>query len=219
MGSVSDSSSPQHDHLLPANRLETLGDGVFAIAMTILVLEIQVPHVEGPGLLHGLRVLWPKFASYALSFVMLGVLWIGHYFQFHYIRRTDRTLIWLNLMLLLTITFLPFGAGVLGNNYDDVVAIALYGGTILLSGFALLLHWNHATKTPGIVRPELTPQASANLRTRIIVGMGATSLSIAVALIHTRISLVVFLVMPILYMLPSSLERERARLARERRAR
>jgi uncharacterized membrane protein len=204
----------QHDHLLPANRLETLGDGVFAIAMTILVLGIQVPQVSEAGLLHSLRVLWPKLASYALSFVMLGVLWIGHYYQFHYIRRTDRTLIWLDLFFLLTITFLPFGAGVLGDHYEDHVAVAMYGATILASGTALLLHWNHATKTPGLVRPELTPEMNASLRKRIIVGMAATALSIAIGLVETRISLVAFLVMPILYMLPTRMERERRARAR-----
>src|SRR4051794_38633181 len=129
---------------LPAARLETLGDGVFAIAMTVLVLGIAVPDVPHGELWSHLIKLWPKFASYALSFIMLGVLWIGHYYQFQYIKRIDRTLIWINLILLLTVTFLPFGAGVLGNSYRERTAVLLYGGTILASGSMLLLHWRYA---------------------------------------------------------------------------
>jgi uncharacterized membrane protein len=193
---------------LPANRLETLGDGVFAIAMTILVLEIGVPE-------HGnwstLVKLWPKFASYALSFIMLGVLWIGHYYQFHYIKRTDRTLIWLDLLFLLTVTFLPFATGVLGNSYEDRISVALYGGTILASGTALLLQWNHAVKVPGLLKPETPPQVIGNLRERILVGMLASAISIGVGFIETRISFAVFLIMPIVYMLPSRIERQARR--------
>lgn len=207
-----------HDHFLPAYRLETLGDGVFAIAMTVLVLGIQVPDVSGPGALWAsLTVLWPKFASYALSFVMLGVLWIGHYFQFNYIRRTDRKLIWLNLMFLLTVTFLPFGAGVLGNSYQDRVAVVLYGATILASGTMLLLHWAHASSKPELVKPQLTPRIIATLRTRIIAGMAASASSIAVGFIDTRISLGVFTAMPIIYMRRSRAERELAAQARAAR--
>ena len=203
---MSKDENPTH---LPANRLETLGDGVFAIAMTILVLEIGVP-ARG-DLWNTLVKLWPKFASYALSFIMLGVLWIGHYFQFHYIKRTDRTLIWLDLLFLLTITFLPFATGVLGNSYEDRIAVILYGATILASGSALLLQWNHACKTPGLLKPETPQRVIDNLRIRILGGMLATALSIAIGFLETRVSLAAFLIMPIIYMLPSRIEREARR--------
>ena len=206
----------ESEYGLSAHRLEALGDGVFAIAMTVLVLGISVPDVSGPGaLVASLVALWPKFASYALSFVMLGVLWIGHYFQFHYIKRTDRTLIWLNLMFLLTVTFLPFGAGVLGNSYLDHVAIALYGGTILASGTLLLLHWRHAVRHPELLRPALTPEIATRLRRRIVIGMLVSALAIAIGFVDTRISLVVFLVMPVVYMVSSRAEREAGRQARQ----
>jgi uncharacterized membrane protein len=200
---------------LPASRLETLGDGVFAIAMTVLVLGIAVPDVTGPGqLLTHLRELWPKFASYALSFVMLGVLWIGHYYQFHYIKRTDRKLIWINLFFLLSVTFLPFGAGVLGNSYEDPIAVVLYGGTILAAGTALLLHWQHATHKPELLAPNVPALVIESLRTRIIVGLACSALAMAVGYVDTRISLVVFLAMPFVYMRKSRLEREAAKQAK-----
>lgn len=195
---------------LNANRLETLGDGVFAIAMTVLVLGIQVPDVaDASQLWPRLVALWPKFASYALSFVMLGVLWIGHYYQFQYIRRTDRTLIWLNLLFLLLVTFLPFGAGVLGNSYLSPVAIALYGGTILAAGSALLLHWLHATRDRAMIAEDLSPEVVASLRDRILLGLAISGAAIGVGFLEPRVSLAVFLVMPLPYMRRSRLERQR----------
>jgi len=203
--------NPGNDHhLLPPSRLETLGDGVFAIAMTVLVLGIAVPDVAKGQLWSHLVQLWPKFGSYALSFIMLGVLWIGHYYQFQYIRRVDRRLIWINLIFLLTVTFLPFGAGVLGNSYEDKVAVLLYGGTILASGSFLLLHWRHAVAA-GLCDPELAPTVVTTLSSRILVGMAVSALAMVAGFIDTRISLAVFLVLPIPYMRRSSLERASAR--------
>jgi uncharacterized membrane protein len=204
-----DTSTPARPNKFPAARLETLGDGVFAIAMTVLVLGIQVPDVGRGQLLEHLGTLWPKFASYALSFVMLGVLWIGHYYQFQYIRRTDRKLIWLNLFFLLSVTFLPFGAGVLGNTYEDPVAVVLYGGTILAAGTALLLHWNHAVREPDL-SPGVPAIVVTSLRGRIIIGLVFSAVAMGLGFVDTRISLVVFLSMPFVYMRRSRLERERS---------
>src|SRR5499427_10908242 len=129
------------------HRVQALADGVFAIAMTVLVLGIQVPEGGGAADLRAhLAALAPRLASYVLSFVMLGVLWIGHHYQFHFIRRTDRGLLWLNLLFLLTVTFLPFGTAVLGNYFREPLAVALYGGTIVVAGVSLLLHWMYATR-------------------------------------------------------------------------
>src|SRR5258707_13334411 len=101
--------------------------------MTVLVLDLALPH--GAGTLGDrLWLLWPKLASYVLSFVMLGVLWIGHHYQLNHMRRTNRILIWLNLWFLLAITFLPFGAAVLGSNYEDPWALAPYAAAVMFSG-------------------------------------------------------------------------------------
>ena len=197
-------------HLLPPARLETLGDGVFAIAMTVLVLGIAVPNAPEGKLWAQLVELWPKFASYALSFVMLGVLWIGHYYQFQYIKRLDRTLIWINLFLLLTVTFLPFCAGVLGNSYEDRVSVIIYGGSILASGSLLFAHWRYATSRR-LCAPDLPQLVVTNLSARISIGMIVSALAIAVGFIDTRISLAVFCVLPVPYMRRSAVERAAAR--------
>jgi TMEM175 potassium channel family protein len=197
---------------LPVNRVEALTDGVFAIAMTILVLGVQLPHTTD-GLGARLLALWPKLASYVLSFVMLGVLWIGHHYQLNHLRRMNRVLIWLNLWFLLAITFLPFGADVLGAEYHDPAAVALYAGTILLAGTSLLAHWVYATSRKELVVDGLDPELVRGLRLRILFGMGVTAASIAVAFADTRASLAVLLVLPIGYFARSRID---ARIAPRR---
>jgi uncharacterized membrane protein len=193
---------------LAKGRVEALSDGVFAIAMTILVLGLQVPESStAPELRARLWALWPKLASYALSFVMLGVLWIGHHYQMHYIRRTNRALIWLNLVFLLAITFLPFSTAVLGNCYREPLAVAVYGGTVIVAGAFLLLHWLYATHRPGMVDAELHPGVARLLSARIVLGLALSALAIVLGFVDTRLSLVVFLSMPLVYFLRSRVDR------------
>jgi uncharacterized membrane protein len=188
---------------LPINRIEALTDGVFAIAMTVIVLSLDLPRTGG-SLAHRLWQLGPKLASYVLSFVMLGVLWIGHHYQLNHLRQTNRMLIWLNLAFLLAITFLPFGAAVLGSESQNPGAVVLYAGTILLAGVSLLAHWRYAMKHPELIAANFDPKIARGLELRILYGMGVTVASAAVAFIDTRLSLVVLLALPIGYVVRRS---------------
>ncbi|MFN8452784.1 MAG: TMEM175 family protein, partial [Anaerolineae bacterium] len=96
-------------------RIETLTDGVFAIVMTVLVFDIRVPvqeQVDQLGLLHALSLLAPNLLSYVITFVILGVFWVGHHNQYFYIRRADRSLLWINIFFMMAVALLPFSAGV-----------------------------------------------------------------------------------------------------------
>ena len=99
---------------LATNRLEALVDGVFAVVMTLLVLDITVPSPTQPHavahLVRNLIALKPTVLSYALSFVIAGIYWVGHHNQFAYIRRTDRPLLWINILFLMCVAFIPFSA-------------------------------------------------------------------------------------------------------------
>ena len=134
---------------MPPNRIEALADGIFAVAMTILVLELHVPDL-GPvaseaGLLAALRSLEPKVFSFGSGFVILGTLWIGHRFQFHYIRRSNRAILWINLAFLLTISFLPFVVALIGTYGPMRVTCVLYGATLVAALACLLVQWLYAT--------------------------------------------------------------------------
>lgn len=98
-------------------RLETLADGVFAIVMTLLVFELRIPELPGAAaadLWAAVVLLGPSLLSFIVSFLVLGVYWVGHHSQFQHIRRADQTLLWLNILFLMCVSLVPFSAGMLG---------------------------------------------------------------------------------------------------------
>src|SRR3989442_1801347 len=117
---------------LPKNRLETLIDGVFAIAMTILVLELRAPAMPSPGgLAGGLVGLWSRFATFFISFIVLGVYWFANHQVFHFVLRVNRTLVWLNILFLMGIALIPFAASLLGTYPQDPIPLSLYGRVLV----------------------------------------------------------------------------------------
>jgi uncharacterized membrane protein len=117
-------------------RLEAFSDGVFAIIITIMVLELHVPHGAELG---ALRPLLPKVLAYALSFVYVGIYWNNHHHMLQVSSTVNGTVLWANLHLLFWLSLLPFATGWLGENHDAVWPAALYGIVLLLAGFAYLL--------------------------------------------------------------------------------
>ena len=194
---------------LAARRIESLSDGVFAIAMTLLVLDLRVPEVTGGSevLLRALAAMWPKFAGFALGFVLLGTLWVNQDYQFHYIRRADRTLLWLNLVLLLLISALPFGVALLGHYWASPVATAVYGGFMLASGCCLYAHWAYATHHRRLVASSLHEAAIQALKDRILFGLVGYGIGFGFAFFWPLGSILIYVLMPIFYLLPGRIDR------------
>jgi uncharacterized membrane protein len=193
---------------LPANRIEALSDGIFAIAMTILVLELHVPTLDDPGRLgDALAQIWPKIAGYVVSFVIIGTLWVGHHFQFHYIRRMDRTLLWLNLLFLMCVSFLPFCTALVGSYSSEALAIQLYGGTLLVAGVTLLAHWVYATRGHRLTSATLDDAVVRSIRNRILAGMCAYATAFLASFVSPRASLILYAAMPLLYLVPTRVDR------------
>ena len=114
----------QHD---PA-RVMALSDGVFAIIITLLVLEIHVPELTGgQSLREALSEVRPSFTAFMISFLVTAISWAGHRDLFAHIRRTDRTLVWLNILYLLPLSLLPFGAALISRYDREAAALSLYG--------------------------------------------------------------------------------------------
>jgi len=138
---------------LATYRVENLGDGIFAIAMTLLILEFHVPQLGGPSvsraLAQALIEMWPVLICYAMSFLILGVLWIGHHNQFHFIRRTDRLMLWINLAFLMSIAFIPFSTGLLGRYPAERLTIRLDDYVDKTTGRRVL--WGSAAYIVGMV--------------------------------------------------------------------
>ena len=130
-------------------RIEAFSDGVFAIAITLLIIEIAVPHLEnGRDLEDALADLWPSYGAYALSFVMIGIYWANHHSFFGHFRRLDHFFLLLNVFFLMCIAFLPFPTAVLGEHLrhdsERQVAVGFYAFGLLLPAFGWLSVWLYA---------------------------------------------------------------------------
>lgn len=118
------------------NRLEAFSDGVLAIIITIMVLEIKVPHGDT---LDTLGPLLPVFFSYVLSFIYVGIYWNNHHHMLHAARKVSGGVLWANLHLLFWLSLLPFASGWMGENHFAPLPSALYGSVLLMAGFAYWL--------------------------------------------------------------------------------
>jgi uncharacterized membrane protein len=152
-------------------RIGALSDGLFAIAMTLIVLEIQVPALphgsSDQALATALLALGPRFVTYLLSFLTLGIFWNGQQTQLSYIDRGNRDLAWLELVFLAVIALFPFTTSLLAENIDLRLALALYWLNIFVSGVLLFVIWAYAERA-GLVRegtgPEVGPAISRRIR-------------------------------------------------------
>jgi uncharacterized membrane protein len=118
------------------SRIEAFSDGVLAIIITIMVLELKVPHEPS---LAALGALWPVFTSYVLSFVYLGIYWNNHHHMFHAVRRVSGGVLWANLHLLFWLSLVPFVTAWMGENHFAAVPTATYGGVMLMAAIAYWL--------------------------------------------------------------------------------
>lgn len=183
------------------SRLETLTDGIFAIAMTILVFGLSIPDVAPAALPAALGKLWSNVLSLIVSFVILGVYWVATHTEFRYIRRADHMLIWLNIFFLLAVSLVPFSAGVLGHYPTVQLAVILYGANLLA---CLCFHagmWWHATRDNHLVDADLDPaivRFGKRLALFPIIGYG---LAIGLSFVNTWISVLLYALVPVPYIL------------------
>jgi len=140
-----DPDSVHHD----TGRLVTFSDGVFAITITLLVLEIKPP-TDYDNLLHGLAVLWPSYLAYALTFLFIGQVWVNHHVMFDHIHGADRVILLLNTLLLMVVAFLPFAtsvlAGALHSGDGQRVAVVFYGLTFAVTALTFNGVWQYACR-------------------------------------------------------------------------
>jgi uncharacterized membrane protein len=194
---------------MESRRVETLADGVFAIAMTLLVLEVHVPELAAPatgaGIVAALVGILPSVAGYVVSFVILGMVWIGHHTQFHFIRRVNRPLLYINIFYLLCVAFVPFATAFLARYPLQPVAVVIYGATLLLGGVLHFVHWNYAVGH-GLVTEEVTPEVAEVMRERISMGIVVYLVATLAGAFLPKVGLVLFAAMPVLYMLPARVD-------------
>ena len=181
------------------NRLEALADGIFAVALTLLVLDIKIPEkmkfASNDDLWQHLLDLERHFAIYVISFVVIGMYWISHHIQFHFIRYTDRKLIWINLFYLLLISFVPFTTDLVGDHQDLILPVEIYGITLLALSTLSFTHLDYMSRHPYLATRELTPEVITLVKRRVLMFTLVPITSMAIAFYSTHFALYIYLVL------------------------
>ena len=163
-------------------RILALSDGVFAIALTLLILEIAVPATtSNTALPKALLHLWPRYLAYALSFLVIARFWVIHHRSFQLIVRYDDALVWLNLLLLLFVAFLPFPTAVLGDHNGSPSAAVLYAIAVALVGAASAAYWWYASGRGKLVAPDVGRSQIRAMRARSLSGPAFFTLTVPIA--------------------------------------
>ena len=192
-------------------RIETFSDGVFAIAITLLVLEIQVPHVEyspeETSLLAALVGLWPSYLGYALSFQVVGTMWANHHNRFKLMVRSDHNLVLLNTLLLMCTAFIPFPTALLagyiqGTEEQQTTAVASYSGTLAVTAVVFTLLWLYAANGYRLVGRNLDPVLLQAMTRRYVLGMVLYATAFALAFLNPVFSLALIAGLALLFVLP-----------------
>jgi uncharacterized membrane protein len=162
---------------LSKGRLEAFSDGVFAIAITLLVLDVAVPASAERHLLRSVIDLWPSYLGYVVSFSTIGAMWLGHNVITEYLDHANAALVRLNLLFLLFVAFLPLPtrlfADFIERESSERVAVTIYGICLLLTSTLLLVLWRYAVHA-GLVRPDASDEEVQLLTQRLTPGLGAT---------------------------------------------
>lgn len=190
-------------------RLEAFSDGVFAIVVTILVLEIHVPDVhQNPELLSlKLLELSPKILSFFASFILVTVWWVAHHQFFHIIEKTNRGLLWLNSIFLMLLAFVPFPTALIGEYPSAQIAVTIYGMTGALAGASfVVMRWYACFKAklvyPSVPRAKLIAGMRRGIQNPIFYTLGTL-----ITFASLKAAIVLFILIPLYYFVPGSLER------------
>ena len=192
---------------LTTARITAFSDGVFSIAITLLVLNLQVPaKVLIQDLPGKVFALWPNLLSYILSFVIIGIYWVAHHNMFHYIKRSDRPLLWINILLLMCVAFIPFPAGLLGQYPLQRVSIITYASSLIVTNLFLSFLWWYATRNHRLVDEDIDPHFVHIVNRRNMTAPVVYAAAIAISFLSVYISLIVFFLFPLYYIIPSHVD-------------
>jgi uncharacterized membrane protein len=178
-------------------RVEAFSDGVFAIAITLLVLNISVPDSRPGRLGHDLAHQWPSYAAYAISFLIIGIIWVNHHGMYRLVGRVDRTMLFVNLGLLGAVALLPFTTALLAQyvrsgGANSHVAAAVYSANMTATGLFFLASWMRLHRHAELRAPGVDSTETARMVRRTIAGPIVYGASIGLAFVNATACLVVY---------------------------
>ena len=209
-------------------RIEAFSDAVFAIAITLLIIEIGVPHLEeeppGTTLPQALVGLWPSFLAYVISFLQIGVIWANHHNRFRFIERSDHGLLFLNILFLMCVAFIPFPTALLaeyleGTAGERETAGVIYAGTLAVTAVFFTLLWFYAATNRRLVDRGLDPSLLRAMTRRYLLGTVAYVLVFLLAFVNVAASLALIVALALLFVLPEPGDRARKEASSRTRGR
>jgi uncharacterized membrane protein len=194
-------------------RVEAFSDGVFAIAITLLIIEVHVPGRSAAGDLgHDLLSLWPSYLGYLTSFLTIGVMWLNHHYVFGLIDRVDRTMLLLNTTLLLMIAFVPFPTAVLAQFIETDgarAAAVLYGATLTLTAINFYFWWRYASGGRRLIAEGIPDHVVEDITRAYTPGALLYGGAMVVGFVQPWVSAGLYLAIAVFYALPFRQWRER----------
>ena len=183
-------------------RIATLSDGIFAIAMTLLVLTIQIPKIpadragaELPGYIYRL---WPQLTKYFLAFITLAAFWMSHHVQFRHIRRSNYVFLWINILAMMLTALIPFTTDIVGDYGNVAAAARLFEFNLLLAGMAFYWQWTYACRHR-LVSPGIDPSIIKKIRQSILIIPALSLIALVISAFTSRWSTSVYILIPFLY--------------------
>ncbi len=195
---------------MASGRLEALGDGIFSIAMTILVLELALPVLKGDSwadFAGAIRQLKPHLFCYAISFIVLGIMWFGHRMMFEYIARTNRYFIFLGVLFYMIVCLVPFSTRFLAGNMLKWYAIMVYGINLSLCNLTLYAQWLYGVKRKSLMEIALPEEVRKEANVLFLLSPLVYAMAIGISFFAPVISIIIYAITPILYLLPNKLDK------------
>ena len=189
---------------MSTSRTEAFSDGIFAIAATLLVLELKVPQVEPGGLADALLESWPSYATYVVSFLTIGIIWVNHHAVLDRIREVNRPLLFMNLMFLMAVAAIPFPTALLGDylqaGHDERLAAVVYGGTMSLMGITFGAIWAYAVLSDDLLHARVDRTRARRSLWIFAAGTPLYVLAIGASLLSATLALVIYAVLALFYL-------------------
>jgi uncharacterized membrane protein len=186
------------------SRTEAFSDGKDAIAATLLVLELKVPQVEPGGLADALLESWPSYATYVVSFLTIGIIWVNHHAVLDRIREVNRPLLFMNLMFLMAVAAIPFPTALLGDylqaGHDERLAAVVYGGTMSLMGITVGAIWAYAVLSDDLLHARVDRTRARRSLWIFAAGTPLYVLAIGASLLSATLALVIYAVLALFYL-------------------
>jgi uncharacterized membrane protein len=183
---------------MTTGRLETFSDGVLAIIITIMVLELKVPHSADFA---ALRPLVPVILSYVLSFIYLGIYWNNHHHMMHVVHRVSGGILWANLLLLFWLSLVPFVTGWMGENHFAPAPMALYGVVLLMAGISYTVLVQASLRVEG---PNSLLATAIGLDRKGKISLGLYAIGIAAAFVRTWLAGAIYVAVALIWLIPDT---------------